>query len=438
MWTIKIPNWTPPSMNKARGRHWSKSHKNTTDAAEYLTAYAMKADVPKVTDDYRPRRFVAVDVTKCHPMPDPDNLMKALLDGLKRARLIVDDSDEWCHWEPPTMHKVGKHAPGQGIVIVLHDLTTIKKPVQCELADTAKDIYATLSDIALGSDSADLAGVLWDCAKFLAGHYKPICPATPGPVELLPEVTTGDCGDVLASILASSVDMVFADPPFNIDYTYDLYADNKPRNEYLSWCEGWVRECVRILKPNGSMWVAIGDEYSAELNLIMKRAGLHWRNSVVWSYEFGNYQKRKFGRNHGNLLYFTKHPDQFTFNESAVLVQSARRAKYNDKRTRHAGYTGRVPGDVWAIPRIAGTHKERTDHVCQMPEAVLERIILTSTNAGQLIVDPFAGSGTTLAVARKLGRIGRGVELSPEYAAKIRQRCAAVTQQVAIPDPELL
>jgi site-specific DNA-methyltransferase (adenine-specific) len=193
------------------------------------------------------------------------------------------------------------------------------------------------------------------------------------------------------------------------------------------------------LKPTGSFWLAIGDEYAAELKVIaQKELKLVCRSWVVWYYTFGVHCVRKFTRSHAHLFHFVKDPKQFTFNVDAIRVPSARQLVYGDKR---ADPKGRMPDDTWILrpqdlpagfqpdentwyfPRVCGTFKERAGwHGCQMPEQLLGRIIRCCSNPGELVLDPFGGSGTTLAVARKLGRRYVGFELSEEYAAQIGRR----------------
>lgn len=124
MWTIEIPNWCPPSVNKGRGRHWSRSDRNTREVVEYLTAFNARAGVPKVRPDYRPVRSVALIVRKSGPLPDPDNLLKHWLDGLKGAGLIVDDSAKWCHWNRPLVSNPTKTDPRCFSLVVIEDVPT--------------------------------------------------------------------------------------------------------------------------------------------------------------------------------------------------------------------------------------------------------------------------------------------------------------------------
>lgn len=267
----------------------------------------------------------------------------------------------------------------------------------------------------------------------------------------LDELSVGDCVKHLGRMPAGAVDLIFADPPFNIGYEYDRYDDRQPKAEYLAWADRWLAAAVRVLKPTGTLVVAIGDEYAAEHKIRLDALGLTFRNWIVWHYTFGVSCTRKFNRSHAHILYYTKHPKQFTFNPEPVRVPSARMTTYADRR---ANPVGKLPddtwvlrpqetdehflpdSDTWAFSRVCGTFRERTGHPCQMPEAVLERIIRVASDEGDTVLDPFAGSGTTLAVAKKLGRYGVGCELSPEYAAGIRDRLDGIEFGEGLREPE--
>jgi DNA modification methylase len=250
----------------------------------------------------------------------------------------------------------------------------------------------------------------------------------------------GDCVELLSKLDPQSIHLAFADPPFNIGYEYDVYQDRKAYDKYLDWTRRWMTGIVRVLKPDGTFWLAIGDEYAAELKLIARDLGLSCRSWVIWYYTFGVNCTRKFNRSHAHLFHFVKNSKKFTFNfkDPAIRVPSARQLVYADKR---ANPRGRLPDDTWILrpqdvpdgfgteqdtwyfPRVAGTFKERAGfHGCQMPEQLLGRIIRASSNEGDLVLDPFTGSGTTLVVAKKLKRDWIGFELSPEYARQATDR----------------
>jgi site-specific DNA-methyltransferase (adenine-specific) len=253
----------------------------------------------------------------------------------------------------------------------------------------------------------------------------------------------GDCLECMGRLPDGVVDLAFADPPFNIGYQYDIYQDRKACEEYLDFCRKWIGEIHRVLSPTGGFWLAIGDEYAAELKVIAHREiGFHMRSWVIWYYTFGVHCHTKFTRSHVHLLYFVKDPADFTFHDDAIRVPSARQLIYADKR---ANPRGRVPDDTWIlrpqdvpggfavehdtwfVSRVCGTFRERAGwHGCQMPEQVLGRIIHACSSPGDVVLDPFAGSGTTLAVAKKLGRRYLGFELSAEYGEQIRTRLSAI------------
>lgn len=286
---------------------------------------------------------------------------------------------------------------------------------------------------------------------------------------LLNRIRQGDCIRGLGKLDEASVDLAFADPPFNIGYKYDVYDDRRSADEYLDWSRQWIEAVVRVLKPDGAFWLAIGDEFAAELKVLCTRdLGLHCRSWVVWYYTFGVHCTNKFTRSHAHLFHFVRNRKKFTFNSLDVRVPSARELVYGDKR---ANPKGRVPddtwmmtpvlppevatkggfilrpqdiperfppdGDTWFYSRVAGTFKERSGwHGCQMPEQLLGRIIRACSNEGDVVLDPFAGSGTTLAVAKKLKRGFTGFELSKEYAAQIKSRLSAIDPGDPLDGPE--
>lgn len=272
--------------------------------------------------------------------------------------------------------------------------------------------------------------------------------------DWLDRIHVGDCVSVLDRWVGDHVvDMIFADPPYNIGYSYDIYNDARPDEEYLTWLRQWISRCTALLAEHGSFWIAIGDEYAAEVKWIATREiGLVLRNWVVWYYTFGVHCQSKFTRSHTHLLHLVKNPDRAIFHADAVRVPSARRLIYHDLR---ADPKGRVPDntwilrpqqiphafrpdeDTWYVPRVAGTFSERARfHGCQLPERLVARAILACTDEGHVVLDPFAGSGTTLAVAKKLGRRWVGIELSANYAAHAERRVRAVRRGDPLEGPE--
>ncbi len=261
------------------------------------------------------------------------------------------------------------------------------------------------------------------------------------------QIIQGDCIDLLNKGPEGWVDLVFADPPFNIGYLYDGYEDLKPAEQYVKWCSEWMKAAHRALSDTGSFFLAIGDDYVAELCVEAKKLGFNMRNWIVWHYTFGQQPKHKFARSHTHILYFTKDAKKFTFNRDDIRVKSARQTIYNDPR---ASKKGKLPDDTWYLrpqeaqgelfepgddvwneSRVCGTFKEREGwHGCQMPIAVLDRIIKAASNPGDVVLDPFNGSGTTCLSAALLGRRYVGLELNDDYVSLARQRVAHALEKV--------
>lgn len=256
-------------------------------------------------------------------------------------------------------------------------------------------------------------------------------------------LTVGDCLHGLLRLPAASISLAFADPPFNIgfDYGEGEYADNLKGDEYRRWCQDWIAEVHRVLHPTGTFWLSIGDEYVSELDVVAKQCGFFKRCHVCWYYTFGVNSPGKFTRSHSHLLYFTKHQKKFTFNADSIRVPSARAMVYNDKR---ANPDGRLPDDTWILrpqeipegfpadhdtwyfPRIAGSfHRRQPGAPNQMPEQLLGRVIRACSNPGDVVLDPFVGTGTTLVVAKKLDRKYLGYEISAAFAEPARKRIHA-------------
>lgn len=299
------------------------------------------------------------------------------------------------------------------------------------------------------------------------------------------QLPVGDCIQLMNSWPEDSIDLVFADPPYNIGFSYDQYDDTKGDEEYVQWTQDWISAVARVLKPSGSFYILIGDEYAAETRMHLKKleseGKLAFRNWIIWHYTFGQNCRSKFNRSHAHLFYcvgsgalkqvkkrtkrqathsrvagegqWVQRTDvnnpPFTFNKEAVAVPSARQTTYKDAR---ANPKGKLPDDTWYLrpqevaddgvveyfkpdedtwylSRLCGTFKERVGwHPCQLPEALLERIVKLSSNKGDLVFDPFSGSGTTLAVAARLGRDWLGCDVSDEYAAKAIERITHVSE----------
>src|SRR4051794_38856291 len=169
------------------------------------------------------------------------------------------------------------------------------------------------------------------------------------------QILQGDSIEILNEGKGEWAALVFAAPPFNIGYLYHGYNDRQNTKDYLKFSEEWIKAVHHALKPTGSFYLAIGDEYAADLCVIARRnVGFNLRNWIIWHYTFGQQTKAKFAKSHTHILYFTKDPHAFTFNADAVRVASARQTTYGDAR---ANPKGKLPDDTWYLrPQEAAGH----------------------------------------------------------------------------------
>ena len=246
--------------------------------------------------------------------------------------------------------------------------------------------------------------------------------------KFLNKIVCGDCIEILGKADKPFADLIFADPPFNIGYKYDKYHDKVKSKNYIAWTKDWMAACKKVLKPAGSFYIAIGDDYAANVKIIADEMGLVMRNWIIWHYTFGQQTKTKFARSHTHIFYFVNDAKEFTFNDHAIRVPSDRQLIYNDKRANPAG---KMPNDVWdGYPRICGTFKERASwHPCQMPETLLRRIISASSNEGDCVLDPFCGSATTSAAACQLDRNYVSFDISKSYVKNANKRLDELKKQ---------
>ncbi len=235
-----------------------------------------------------------------------------------------------------------------------------------------------------------------------------------------------DAFHVLGTLPAGCVQCCFVDPPYNfgIDFGIGAKVDLIEPEQYLQRMETLARLCVQTLSPSGCLWFLVPERWADDIGCMLTSL-LPRRNRIIWRETFGQYLESRFPSGHRHLFWHVKDPKTSPFYTDDIRIAS-QRMKDGDKRS--AG--PRVPDDVWECPRLVGNAKERIgEHPCQLPEALLERIILCSTKTADLILDPMAGTGTTLRVAQRLGRRYIGIEQQGKYVEVIRQRLAASFQQ---------
>jgi len=222
---------------------------------------------------------------------------------------------------------------------------------------------------------------------------------------------------------AGMADLVFMDPPFNIGVNYANCNDKIPDSDFLIQLQNWIDCSINAMKTHGSIWLHLPDRWTPDALVYARQRGLTLENWIIWHYRFGVCQPNRFINSKCHGLWFS-------FGEPKVNVQaghvaSDRAALYNDWRSDGT----RMDLDVWGFEkfwgRVQGNNKERRPlHPNQLPEKYLERIIKLTTIAGDLVVDPFCGSGTTAAVADALGRHCITGDLSQEYLDSAKERTA--------------
>lgn len=233
-------------------------------------------------------------------------------------------------------------------------------------------------------------------------------------------VIHGDALEALAGIGTGTVDLIFADPPYNIGKDFDGLGDRLEEGAYLAWCQLWIDECRRVLAPRGSFYLMCSTQMMPHLDLHC-RTRFHILSRIVWAYDSSGVQARRFfGSMWEPILHMVADRGAYTFNAEDIQVEArtgARRGLIDYRKEPPQPYGhAKVPGNVWSLPRVRFRMGEYENHPSQKPEALLERIIRASSRPGDLVLDPFAGTFTTGAVARRLGRRSIGVELNETYA----------------------
>lgn len=226
-----------------------------------------------------------------------------------------------------------------------------------------------------------------------------------------------DCMKVFKEIPNESVDLIFTDPPFNIGKKYDEYKDTEDLFDYYAWCYLWIDECMRVLKKTGQIYIMNFPRHLAFLHQYMIKCGLKYLNWIAWVRNDNSpyAKKRGFKPNHQDILRFSK-TDDFYFN-----WRGASRKPIWDKDKRVKDLAG--DWDTWSdITYVKGNSKEKKAHPCMLPEKLLRKIILTSSKEGDIVLDCFAGSGTTLVVAKQNKRKFIGMEISEKYCKIIKER----------------
>ncbi len=203
----------------------------------------------------------------------------------------------------------------------------------------------------------------------------------------------GDSVELLKKVPDETVDLIFADPPFTLEEVHPPV-----RCDYLTWTRQWMKECVRVLKRTGSIYIQMSSDYAPFVFNIAIKEGLYYKNWIVWKHSYVCQERKRFGKAYTPILFFTRHSSKYSFN-----VQEKEDCV-----------------DTWFTDKSEEEATRKIDEL-STPSSILERIIKTSSNKGDLILDPFVGSGTSLVVAKKFNRRYIGFD-SSEYKIKLALR----------------
>ncbi len=231
----------------------------------------------------------------------------------------------------------------------------------------------------------------------------------------------GESLSVLKKMKDKSVQLIFADAPYNIGKDFGNNSDKwESVHAYIEWCKTWIDECMRVLSDTGSMYFMTATQHMSYLDVyVSEKYNVLCR--IIWAYDSSGVQSKKmYGSLYEPILMINKNKKaSYIFNHEDILVEAktgAKRKLIDYRKNPPQPYsTEKVPGNVWNFSRVRFKMDEYENHPTQKPEALLERIVKASSNPGDVVLDPFSGSFTTSAMAVRLGRVGVGIDLNEEY-----------------------
>lgn len=239
----------------------------------------------------------------------------------------------------------------------------------------------------------------------------------------------GDTLELLKQIPDGEAMLIITSPPYNIGKEYEKVS---PIEKYLNQQEEVIKECVRVLNDEGSICWEVGNHMNGEvypldilLYPIFKKYGLKLRNRIIWHFGHGLHASKRFSGRHEAILWFTKN-DNYHFNLDPIRVPQKYPQKKHYKGKKKGQLSGnplgKNPSDVWDIPNVKSNHPEKTEHPCQFPIELVERLVLSMTNEGDLVIDPFMGSGSTAIASVKNNRRSAGADTMKKYLDIAKER----------------
>lgn len=231
----------------------------------------------------------------------------------------------------------------------------------------------------------------------------------------------GDVVSVMRDYIEdNSINLIFADPPYNIGKRFGDFHDKWPSDEeYASWCSIWLDLCVKKLAANGSMYIMASTQAMPYLDIYLRKK-VEIISRIVWSYDSSSVQAKKvYGSMYEPIIFCVKDKNNYIFNGDEIAIEAktgAQRKLIDYRKSIPAPYNAKkVPGNVWNLPRVRYRMDEYEKHPTQKPEALLERIIKASSNQGDTVLDLFSGTFTASAVAKRLWRKSIGIEQYSDY-----------------------
>lgn len=243
----------------------------------------------------------------------------------------------------------------------------------------------------------------------------------------------GDCLEFLKTVPDKTARLVVTSPPYNLGKEYERRLKLQT---YLDQQARVIRECVRILATDGSICWQVGNyvekgqivPLDTVLYPIFSELGLRLRNRVIWHFEHGLHCSKRFSGRYETIMWFTR-TDKYVFHLDPVRVPQKYPGKKHFKGPKAGQYScnplGKNPGDVWAIPNVKSNHVEKTEHPCQFPVELIERLVLSMTDSGDWVFDPFLGTGTSIIAAIRHGRKAAGAETVAGYVGLAKKRIIA-------------
>jgi adenine-specific DNA-methyltransferase len=236
-------------------------------------------------------------------------------------------------------------------------------------------------------------------------------------------IYNSDCLDSLRKLQDPFINLTVTSPPYNIG---KIYENCLPIHDYIEWCENWIAEIYRLTLSDGTLWLNLGyfsiDGKAKAIPipyLLWDKIPFYMIQEIVWNYGAGVAGRKFYSPRNEKFLWYVKDANNYTFNLDAVRDSNIKYPNQKKNGKIKVNRIGKNPTDVWEFPKVTSgqnrSSKERTPHPAQFPMAVIERIIKASSNKGEIIIDPFLGSGTTSVVALSQNRLSIGFEINSDY-----------------------